>query len=209
LGFSYKVLRVGQLMTDKFRYPNEKRMTICTSTLLQRNDTNILIDPGWHDDEILYALEECGLSTRDIHLIYLTHLHPDHIRSCHLFSHCKWIAPKKEVENWMNKISEEDRYILKQVQSVEGNQLVDGLKILETPGHTLGHTSLSFVESNGKIVVVAADAVLTKDYFHYREVHPNSEDKEQAVKSIEIIEKIADIIIPGHDKPFTLIKKDH
>lgn len=200
MSYTYRVLLTGQLMTDRFRYPAEKRVTVCTTTLLQGSGMTILVDPGWHDAMLLEALSDCGVGPEQIDTVYLTHLHADHIRSIHLFPDAKWLAPGKEIEWFRPKIAEEDRYILNRLAPA-GNMLHDGIHVIETPGHTMGHTSLLF-HSEGRRILVAGDAVLTKDYYAHLEVHPNSEDTGCAVRTMLHIADLCDWIIPGHDRPF-------
>ncbi|MFD0679202.1 MULTISPECIES: MBL fold metallo-hydrolase [unclassified Paenibacillus] len=198
--YGYKVLINGQLSTNKYRYPNEKREVICSTTLIQGHGMNIIVDPGWRDEPLLDKMREEQISPEAIDLIYVTHMHADHIRSIRLFPNAKWLGYGKEIDNWRDKISDADRDILEQLQPVAG-EICEDITIIETPGHTLEHTSVLF-HSGGKRILVAADAVLVKEYYEHREVHVISEDKELAKQSIDLAKQIADIIIPGHDEPF-------
>jgi glyoxylase-like metal-dependent hydrolase (beta-lactamase superfamily II) len=203
--YNYAVLKAGRLMTDKFRYPNEKRETICTATLIQGKRKNILIDPGWHDAAIMNTLKNYRLTPEAIDIVYLSHLHPDHIRSIRMFRNAKWYTFWKEKEIWSDKMAKEDADIFKRTLPLK-DQLAADIQIVETPGHTYGHTSVLF-ENNGAKILIAGDAVLTVDYFKYREVHPNSQNKEMALATLENIDTIANIIIPGHGDLFANFKE--
>jgi glyoxylase-like metal-dependent hydrolase (beta-lactamase superfamily II) len=50
-----------------------------------------------------------------------------------------------------------------------------------------------------KTVVVAGDALLTRDHFEHGRVFERSADPDQARESFADIIEIADIIVPGHD----------
>lgn len=198
--YDYRVVITGQLSTNKYRYPNEKREIICTTTLLRGHGLHVLVDPGWRDEPLLASLREAQVKPEQIDIVYLTHLHADHIRSSRLFPGARWLASPREIANWRDKIPEADRDILERLEPVE-EEIAEGLQIVQTPGHTLAHTSVLF-RNNGKRVLVAADAVLVKEYYEHREVHVISEDAELAKQTIDRIKTMADIVIPGHDEPF-------
>ncbi|NHN32966.1 MBL fold metallo-hydrolase [Paenibacillus agricola] len=198
--YNYKVLIQGQLSTNKYRYPNEKKEIICSTTLIEGNGIRIIVDPGWRDEPLLEQLKQENLTTDQIDILYLTHMHADHIRSSRLFPNARLLAPAKELENWKHKISEADRDILERAEPVQG-QIYEDIAIIETPGHTMGHTSVLF-QSDGRRILVAADAVLCIEYYEHREVHVISEDMELAKQTIDRIKTLADFIIPGHDAPF-------
>ncbi|WP_165452389.1 MBL fold metallo-hydrolase [Paenibacillus thalictri] len=205
--YNYTVLIHGQLSTNKFRYPNEKREVICSTTLIQGNGVNIIVDPGWRDEPLLEQLKLHGLSPEQIDIVYVTHMHADHYRSIRLFPQAKKLGYRKEIDNWRNKISEADRDILENLEPVD-KEIYEDITIVETPGHTLEHTSVLF-QHQGKQVLVAADAVLVIEYFEHREVHVISEDQELARQTIDKVRALADIIIPGHDAPFENWFKDN
>jgi N-acyl homoserine lactone hydrolase len=198
--YSYKVLIQGQLSTNKYRYPNEKKEVICSTTLIEGNGVRIIVDPGWRDEALLEQLRLENLSPDQIDIVYLTHMHADHIRSSRLFPNAKLLAYGKELDNWRHKISEADLDILERAEPIEG-YVYEDIAIIETPGHTLEHTSVLFQHAGQKILV-AADAVLCIEYYEHREVHIISEDMELAKQTIDTIKTIADFIIPGHDAPF-------
>ncbi len=79
--------------------------------------------------------------------------------------------------------------------------MLPGIEVIETPGHRLGHASL-LLESEGLRVVVAGDAVMTRDFFRNRDYYFNTVDQSAAVTSIETISRAADVVVPGHDNYF-------
>lgn len=199
--FHYEVLITGQLSSNKYRYPNEKRDIICSTTLVSGNGVRVLVDPGWREELLRQALEKSGLTVDEIDIIYATHLHPDHFRCASLFPNARWLASKHELDNWRERLTGMDKELMEQFQPVEG-QIIDGLSIVETPGHTLGHTSVLF-KHKGQQILIAADAVLAREYYQHVEVHPISEDQELAKDTIKKIKALSpDWIIPGHDEPF-------
>ena len=75
--------------------------------------------------------------------------------------------------------------------------LMGEIDLLHTPGHTFHHYSLRF-DWEGRSVVIAADAAVTRDYWRERQGYFNSED----FMTIDRIAGIADLIVPGHDNYF-------
>lgn len=142
-----------------------------------------LIDTGVAGSErvIENYIKELGRSLSDIKTIFLTHSHPDHIGAAAKIqevSNCKVVASPRE-KHWIEDITIQFRerpipnfYTLvdKSVavhQTVrEGEQifLEPGLtiRVLETPGHSLGSISYILEESN---VIFSGDAIPAPDDF--------------------------------------------
>ncbi len=199
--YAYEAIIHGQLRTNQYRYPDEQRDIICTTTLIRGGDgLHILVDPGWRDELLLEALALRGLAPEQIDLIYVTHLHPDHFRSARLFPSARWLAYGPEIDHWRERIAEADRDILERLERVHDEVHAD-IRIVPTPGHTMQHTSVLF-QSWGRRILVAADALLCREYYEHRTVHPISEDAELALRSLEAAGEMADTIIPGHDAPY-------
>src|SRR5690554_1115379 len=141
--YKYTTLVTGQLSTNVFRYPDEKKEVICTTTLIQGDNINIIVDPGWRDEALLEQLKRVSLLPEQIDIIYVTHMHADHYRSIRLFPHAKKLGYSKEIEYWRAKISDVDRDILESLEPVT-DQVYEDITIIETPGHTMEHTSVLF-----------------------------------------------------------------
>ncbi len=130
----------------------------CNSYII-RGERNVLIDPGHsrHLARLFSQMEEDGISPEEIHLLILTHGHPDHLEGLEAFL-------EKPVRIAMSR--EEERYLLK-----DGKLLLDlmgeplpsfridfylregelrlGKKtftILHTPGHSPGSLSIYWPE---------------------------------------------------------------
>ncbi|GAB4376551.1 MAG: MBL fold metallo-hydrolase [Calditrichia bacterium] len=63
-----RLLGTGTILADANRY--------CSSVLVETRKEKILIDAG---PGTLYRIKQIGLAPEDIHFIFLTHFHPDHV----------------------------------------------------------------------------------------------------------------------------------
>jgi 3,4-dihydroxy 2-butanone 4-phosphate synthase/GTP cyclohydrolase II len=77
---------------------------------------------------------------------------------------------------------------------------IEGVDILDLPGHTLGTAAVLFGSADGR-VAVCGDAAMTRDFFDARRGYYNSVDFERASRSIEKLAGAADIVVPGHVFP--------
>jgi glyoxylase-like metal-dependent hydrolase (beta-lactamase superfamily II) len=122
--------------------------------------------------DLLAALAKEGVKPDDIDLIIYTHLHNDHAGNCDFFPNTKSIAQKDEWYNLTNTVFAEkvrrdyDLEVIPFLQAnrnffrIEGDlELMEGLKVIKTPGHTRGSQSVVANTTNGIRVFVG-------DQFH-------------------------------------------
>lgn len=131
--------------------------------LLQADGQNILFDTGYgsFDGKTLENLDAFGVPPESINLIYLTHLHKDHISGLvvkddvgsegRAFKNACVYVSKIEYEAWMNDIPKNDRQ--KEIMEMYkdslslfafGDTLPYGVLALNATGHTPGHTAFQF-----------------------------------------------------------------
>ncbi|MGB7571911.1 MAG: MBL fold metallo-hydrolase, partial [Methanothrix sp.] len=115
-----------------------------------------------------------------VDILINTHNHPDHCGNNHLFSQAKMLAAR------------------------EGDMIAPGVYTMATPGHS--PDSISVVVEADQIVVMAGDALPT--FGNYLKNVPPAlhTDLDLARASMVRIMEIADIVVPGHDRPFSLRK---
>jgi len=183
------------------------------NTVLIRGDRIVLVDPGiiqlGRYGALQARLKELGLSLEEIDAVVNTHCHYDHVESNHLFKGKPLYIHQREMEHakqlYWPEYAQAFMEIL-QVQEVkDGLEIAEGVKVIETFGHTLGSISV-VAETGSGLVVIAGDSINVKrDFLERREpqVVVANADPDEARRSIE---KIADLkptlIIPGHDAPF-------
>ncbi len=176
------------------------------NTYVIRGEVTALIDPGHsrHVERIFHQMEEDGISPEEIHLVILTHSHPDHFEGLEKFL-------DKPIKMVMNR--EEERYLFESGRFLfemmgqalpkfridlylKEGELRLGDKIFNihlTPGHSPGSLSIFWQERR---------ALFTGDLIFYggigRTDFPGGNSK--LIKaSIERMSRLdIDILLPGH-----------
>ena len=127
--------------------------------ILIKDQLPILIDTGFGSDakDTEQLIKEAGVSPEELHLIVNTHYHSDHVGgNFHLQKNYgvtiaahKWEAdlinscdPEACSAEWLDQPVEPYRVDTKLSDNDEINTGSRTLKVLHTPGHTLGHISL-------------------------------------------------------------------
>ena len=173
-----------------------------TTTLIQENNLNIIVDPGMNRKLLLKSLEKENLSPKDINYVILTHTHLDHCLLTGIFENAI-IFDNLNTYTFDGKIGEHEG-------KVPGTEI----KIIRTPGHDQFHCSVLINDEEFGKVVIASDVFWWSDDEKQktdRESLMNHKDlymknKEELMNSREKILEIADYIIPGHGEMFKVEK---
>ncbi|MEM0449033.1 MAG: MBL fold metallo-hydrolase [Methanomassiliicoccales archaeon] len=157
-----------------------------SSVLVTSERELIVVDTSTREyrARILEALDKYGLRPHDITILVSTHSHLDHRGNDDLFPSARRLSMIGEGEPG------------------ESIPLASGVVMVRTPGHTPDSGSV-FVEGE-KRFAIAGDAIPTRDNImkwlppgiHY--------DKRLALRSMSMIVRFADVVIPGHGPPFEL-----
>lgn len=170
-----------------------------TSVLVKTAKSKILCDPGLNRELLLKALDKEKLKPTDIDSIFLTHIHLDHSYLAALFPKAEVMTLKSVYKKGIVEIQPEEIW-------------ETDLKILATPGHCLDHCSL-LVPVNGKTYAVAGDVfywIADEDQLTDKSSLMAKKDTHAGVDPYSLEEsrkallKLADFIIPGHGKMFTV-----
>ncbi|UCF07294.1 MAG: MBL fold metallo-hydrolase [Thermoplasmata archaeon] len=171
-----------------------------TVTLVRAGEHNIMVDTGLPREgkQILQGLSVLGLSESDIDIVINTHLHGDHMGNNGLFKRAYFIAHEKEFPPRIAK-----------VKVIRGEyEVCENVKIIETPGHSLGSISVVvWAPEQSRTFVMAGDALPIRDNY-IKWVPPGINfDPQIALQSMRRIVDIADVVVPGHDDMFEVEKK--
>ena len=182
------ILAIGSLRRDE----DGKVFDAHSSSVLIRTDERMIVvdtSTPYMKPAIKTSLKQIGVFAKDVDTVVLTHSHHDHVGNNGMFDNADILMhPSEHSEVPGAKPFE------------AGRELVPGVRIVHTPGHTKGSISV-FVEADQKYAI-AGDAV--PGYGNYEKMVPPAIniDKDLALESIKLITKYADVIIPGHDPPF-------
>jgi N-acyl homoserine lactone hydrolase len=83
----------------------------------------------------------------------------------------------------------------------EGDTIVDGVTVLETPGHTKGHMSI-LAKIDGEQVLITGDALPESGTLTRGLPYNIFWDVEDAQQSVEKMAAAANVFYPGHDRTF-------
>jgi glyoxylase-like metal-dependent hydrolase (beta-lactamase superfamily II) len=196
----WDVITLGNLSRNRYWSEGDERgvrSAICTCTVIQGAGFRLIVDPSLAKAEQMTAEldRRTGLKLRDIDAVFVTHEHADHWFGLGHFPAAKWLAAPA-VAAALNGT----RTLPKQVESATG-KLFDTVEIIATPGHTLSHHSLR-LDCAGLAVVVAGDAVATRDFWRDHRGYFNCVDFDLSARSMNTIAGLADIVVPGHDNFF-------
>lgn len=186
----------------------------CTVTLI-RGSRNILVDAAQVGRRVILKqrLAELGLAPGDIDVVFLTHAHWDHILNIDVFPNAEFLIHPVEREyarhphkdDWATPTYTStilESFRLREVK--EGDEIDDGVTVIETPGHSPGSMSLLVQTADGRAVIVG-DAMHTSWSAISGLPRLVFWDVERAKASIRKVLDRADIVYPGHDRPFRLV----
>jgi len=140
----------------------------------------ILVDTGvGYPDELLKewrvvnrhaadALAEHDLSPADVRIVINTHLHFDHCGQNAVFKHAPFYIQRAELERArreQNLTSQWFDFAGARFELMDGDaEVAEGVRVVATPGHTVGHQSV-IVESGDGSALMIGDAAYTAEIF--------------------------------------------
>jgi N-acyl homoserine lactone hydrolase len=140
----------------------------------------ILVDTGvgWGDEDLIRewkvvnrhaadALDEHDLSPADVKIVINSHLHFDHCGQNAVFKHAPFYVQRSELARarrsgeaigWFD-------FAGARFELLEGDaEIAEGVRVVATPGHTIGHQSV-FVDTADGGAVMIGDAAYTADIY--------------------------------------------
>ncbi len=174
--------------------------------------TRISLDDG---------LASVGLRPEDVRIIVLTHLHFDHVAQARRYPNAEFVVQKKELEfaehpHVFNAV-DYDRKLFEGLnfRTVDGDvELLPGITLLHTPGHSPGGQSVMVQTRKGKAIITGFCSQLSTftqtDFMKERGLEVAAcglhTDCREVYDSALRVKRLADIIIPCHEPAFMDVK---
>lgn len=187
---------------------------MCDTELADWHHPGSRQEPG---EAIHERLRDIGVDPADIELIIFTHLHWDHCHNLDKFPNARCVVSAREYSFALDpippyyktyehyKLGKTAPFIGVAFDKIDGqSEVLPGLSVFPTPGHSPGHQSVAVNTTEG-VYVIAGDAV-----FAYDNLAPAGEhipftimgrfmDIIASWHSLEEIASRADVVLPGHD----------
>jgi len=117
------------------------------------------------------ALGEHGLSPADVKIVINSHLHFDHCGQNAVFKHAPFYIQRPELDRARREektTSEWFDFVGARYELLDGDaQIAEGVRVVATPGHTVGHQSVLVEGVDGSAVMIG-DAAYTSEIYKAR-----------------------------------------
>lgn len=213
----YRVISMGTLSTHPlWEGEQTPRTPHATTTLVVSEDTRVLVNPALPSQMLEARMtERTPHRLRDITHVFLTALSVDHRHGLDAFEHANCLAHEPELEYVRGILAQEledaERHaddetvalcqsrldVLECVQPAP-DQIADGVDLFPLPGVTPGTCGLLLSQPRAT-VLIAGDAIPTKEHMEQGKVLQGCHDLEKAQESFREAIEIADLIIAGRD----------
>lgn len=165
------------------------------------------------EERLPNRLQELGLKTEDVDLVFCSHLHFDHAGGLCEFCHAEVHVHTREIQAAIKPADEAyfasdfDLPLNWKLQTGEYD-LTAGVSAIETPGHTAGHMSMLIELPKGNPILLAGDAADLMENID-EEIAPGLCWQDNELMAIESIQKLKTIgqqtqaqLWPNHDWDF-------
>jgi glyoxylase-like metal-dependent hydrolase (beta-lactamase superfamily II) len=150
---------------------------------------------------IISQFREIGVDPDDISLLILSHAHFDHVGNTRLFPRVKWIVQRREYDAMFGPDFAEHGFSPELYNTLRGNptEIVEGdhdvfgdgsIRLISTPGHTPGHSSLAVRLPRSGTIILSGDVVHFERSFVHRRVPVFNFNAEQTQASMDKIDGI-------------------
>ena len=223
-----RLLSDGYFTLDKSflvfgKYQGTKYKAALKPLLIRTEKETILVDTGigtlppnyqkHHEvvrkegEELRSSLKHAGLNPAEITLVVNTHLHFDHCGNNRLFPNAKFLIQTDELRyayfpdrfmkvSYLRDFFDQEGDFL----PVKGTYMLDdGVQVLPTPGHSIGHQSV-VAKWKGHNIVYAGDAAPLPENIERRNITGMIFSSAQGLESIDALRRIENpVYIYSHD----------
>lgn len=162
--------------------------------------------------KLMAALGRRGVAPDAVDIVVVSHAHWDHVQNVDLFGHADIAVHPDELTYaadpdprdhatpaWSAALLDPAR-----TRTVtDGDTLLPGVRVVHLPGHTVGSIGLA-VDTDDGVAVLSGDAVASAPDA-LAGMCPNVFwDADQADAANHRVTELADVVYPGHDRPFRI-----
>jgi glyoxylase-like metal-dependent hydrolase (beta-lactamase superfamily II) len=174
------------ILADNY-LPQDKIVGEINALVVNSGEQLVLFDTGMGTSKIFgpntgrlfTSLKDAGIDPKDVDAVVLTHLHPDHCWGCSKqggepnFPNAQIYMTEADFNFWTDEAKLAQEGIKAMVDGTrktllplrertrfikDGEEILAGIQVMATPGHTVGHTSF-VVTSQGQTLVVTGDVM--------------------------------------------------
>ena len=176
------------------------------------------------EEEVGTALQRHGIDPASIDTVVLSHLHWDHVGGVDAFANARFLLQEAEMKSAVAPMaSQRAMYdlghhplwldVFDRIELVRGDHPVaPGVDCVFLPGHSAGMQGVLVQTGQGRVLLASDSVPLVENWTGDAALKhiPNTihTDLEAYFRSFEVMERVADWVIPGHD-PLVFDKEQH
>ena len=196
----------------------DKKILVDTGLSDRSPDEAKELVPKYHDDtvwvkrpehDIVKQLDRLGVRPEDIDIVLMTHCHCDHIANTEIFTNATFVMQREELSmalrppafgffyfpEWSHHLLN----VMDRIEAISGDRkIADGVEVWKVGGHSPGSQVIVVETALGK-VILSGDLCYNYKNLEYEWPAGVAWSLEQWEKSLNMIKKNADIVVPNHD----------
>jgi N-acyl homoserine lactone hydrolase len=168
--------------------------------------------------DLTTGLQKIGVNPDNVRTVVCTHLHWDHCFNNDLFKNAKILVQKDEIRYAiaplpLHALFYESQLIgmrppwlkaMERIELIEGDkEVAPGIDIVKIPSHSPGFQGVNVKTRKGNYFIASDFCPLFENWegagFHRHIISPIHVNLDDYYRSFEKVEKIADVVLPGHD----------